>query len=298
MLTKSEIIFNKELHTYHLGELQLKGITGVLSRYLFSKKYDNIPVYILEQARVRGEQVHKQCENYNIFPVIYDDSTIEIKNYVKLLAENNITPLEAEFLVSNQKTHATQIDMIDTGYNLYDIKTTSVIDTDYLSWQLSICAYLFELQTGEKAGKLYGIWLKNEKSKLIEVERIDAKIVKSLLDADAKNKEWVNPIVKKEIDMPEAEELTMLEAEIDNLDYQLKELKAKKEIIAEKVTQRMIDGDKKTWANDSIKITRVEPTTSPLFNSKLFKEEHPELYEKYVINNAKKGYLKITFHLL
>ena len=126
MLTKSEVIFNKEFHTYHLGELQLKGITGVLSRYLFSKKYDNIPDYILEQARVRGEQVHKQCENYNIFPVIYDDSTIEIKNYVKLLAENNITSLEAEFLVSNQKTHATQIDMIDTGYNLYDIKTIIV----------------------------------------------------------------------------------------------------------------------------------------------------------------------------
>ena len=49
-LVKSSVVFSEENHTYFLGEKQLKGITGMISRQLFPNKYKDIPEYILKRA--------------------------------------------------------------------------------------------------------------------------------------------------------------------------------------------------------------------------------------------------------
>ena len=49
-LVKSSVVFSEENHTYFLGEKQLKGITGMISRQLFPNKYRDIPEYILKKA--------------------------------------------------------------------------------------------------------------------------------------------------------------------------------------------------------------------------------------------------------
>ena len=48
-LVKSSVVFSEENHTYFLGEKQLKGITGMISRQLFPNKYKDIPEYILKK---------------------------------------------------------------------------------------------------------------------------------------------------------------------------------------------------------------------------------------------------------
>lgn len=48
-LVKSSVVFSEENHTYFLGEKQLKGITGMISRQLFPNKYRDIPEYILKK---------------------------------------------------------------------------------------------------------------------------------------------------------------------------------------------------------------------------------------------------------
>ena len=51
---------------------------------------------------------------------------------------------------------------------LCDIKTTSELDTEYLSWQLSF----YELATNKTFNKLYAIWLpKKELGELVEIKR-------------------------------------------------------------------------------------------------------------------------------
>lgn len=42
-LVKSPVVFNEENHTYFLGEKQLRGITGMISRQLFPDKYKGVP---------------------------------------------------------------------------------------------------------------------------------------------------------------------------------------------------------------------------------------------------------------
>ena len=293
MLNKSRVEFDEEYHRYFLDRQELKGITGVISRYLFPNKYSNVPERILNKAKDKGHEIHKACELYNIFPTKYDDSMPELRQYVALLNENNIIPLEAEYLVSNGETHATKIDMVDEQINLYDIKTTSVLDKNYLSWQLSICAYLFELENpGVTVGRLYGVWLKDT-AKLVEVPRIDSEIVKSLLEADAMNTEWVNPVQTDDIVFENSEKLLLLESAIVELKQQMEEYEAVKKRFMDELEQKMIAANASKWETERIRVTRVAPTVSTMFNSKLFSEQHPELYYQYTITNPKKGYIKI-----
>ena len=293
MLNKSRVEFNEEYHRYFLDRQELKGITGVISRYLFPHKYSNVPDSILNKAKDKGHEIHRACELYNIFPTVYDDSLPELRQYVALLNENKITPIEAEYLVSNGETHATKIDMIDEQNNLYDIKTTYTLDKNYLSWQLSICAYLFELENpGVTAGKLYGIWLR-ETAKLVEVQRIDSEIVKSLLEADAMNAEWINPIQTDEIVFENGEKLLMLESAIVELKQQIEEYEAAKKLFVDELEQKMIAANERKWEEEGIRVTRIAPTTSTTFNTTLFSEQHPELYYQYTITSPKKGSIKI-----
>ena len=53
-LVRSGVVFNEENHTYFLGEKQLKGITGMISRQLFPDKYKAVPEFILKRAAEKG----------------------------------------------------------------------------------------------------------------------------------------------------------------------------------------------------------------------------------------------------
>ena len=53
-LVKSSVVFNEENHTYMLGEKQLQGITGMISRQLFPDKYKDVPDFVLKRAAEKG----------------------------------------------------------------------------------------------------------------------------------------------------------------------------------------------------------------------------------------------------
>lgn len=61
-----------------------------------------------------------------------------------------------------------------------------------MSWQLSIYAYLFELQNPLiKVDKLFGIWLRGNKSELVEIERKPDAEVKRLLECEIKGEQFL-----------------------------------------------------------------------------------------------------------
>ena len=72
----------------------------------------------------------------------------------------------------------------------------------------------------------------------------------------------------------------------------------KNELEIEEFKTKMYDlmtaNDIKSIKNDAFNMTVVPPTTSVSFDSKKFKEDNPEMYEKYKKVIEKKGFLKIT----
>lgn len=195
-LNRSGVIYNQEAHTYHLNGVQLNGVTGVLSRHLFANKYDNIPECVLKKAAERGHFIHENCELVDRLGVTPDLE--EARNYIRIKEENNFTSVACEYIVTDGQHYASPIDVVflesETVASLADIKTTSKFDSEYVSWQLSIYAYLFELQNPHlKAGRLYGIWLRGSKHELIEVERKPGGVIIELLRCDTCGEVFKNP---------------------------------------------------------------------------------------------------------
>ena len=192
-LVKSSVVFSEENHTYFLGEKQLKGITGMISRQLFPNKYKDIPEYILKRAAEKGSRIHGQCQFADVTGL--PPESIEAINYIRERVNAGYKAFANEYTVSDNEYFASNIDCVwekDEKISLVDIKTTASLDREYLSWQLSIYAYLFELQNPLiKVDKLFGIWLRGDKSELVEIERKPDAEVKRLLECEIKGEHFL-----------------------------------------------------------------------------------------------------------
>lgn len=281
-LVKSSVKFDQEKHRYTLGEKKLNGITAIIERQLFPKKYANIPDSVLEKAAERGHAIHGKIELSMTIGGFDDDA--DVVNFRSLIGDRKV--ITTEYLVSDNEHVASMIDGVFDDGSLYDIKTTSSLDVVYLSWQLSIYAYLFELQNGVQAGKLYAIWLPKEqygKPRMVEVERIDKDEVMRLLECDMKGEQFVPSekyAINKNVstDLISGEEVNL----IADLFSRLKELEDAKKELQERIKQAMYNNGIKKFNSDKLDITYIEEGTKETFDSKQFKADYPDVYEKYV----------------
>lgn len=185
-LKQSDVIFNEVDHTYtYLGSF-LSGVTSLLHRTLFADKYKGISAEVLAKAAAYGHNIHEQIELVDTLGV--ESQTLAVQAYLQMKEELHLTTLANEYLVSDEQYIASSIDIVFDDLTLADIKTTSRLDMEYLSWQLSMYAYLFEMQNpGLKVPRLLAIWLPKPqygKPNIIEVPRKSNDALKVLLAWD------------------------------------------------------------------------------------------------------------------
>lgn len=289
-LTKSNVVFNEDEHTYTLGDLTLSGITSIIGKYVCPNKYDGIPPYILEKARVHGSLVHKQLElEVNGFPCA--DVEPEVLSFRKLIVQHDIKPLEGEFLVSDELHFATKIDLVTDDLRLIDYKTTSKLDMEYLAWQLSIDAYLFERQTGEHVDSLYAMHVRGEKvAELVPIIRLEDAYVESLLNAwinGVSPEEWVNPVpFKFEVSdyEPTDEDVAIMDelaAELEVIEGLEAELAPHQKRVADlKATLdlKLRDGNSLKFASDKYNAYRTKDSSYMSVDTAALKKNYADVY--------------------
>lgn len=285
-LTKSSVVFNEEHHTYHLDGVELSGITGILSKHLFPNKYDSVPRFVLEKAAERGSYIHAACEFVDLFDVEHE--CIEAQNYLKLKEAHGLETIENEYLVSDNEYFASSIDVVFSDLSLADIKTTYHFDKEYVSWQLSIYAYLFELQNPDlKANRLYGIWLRGDKAELIEVERKPSDVIKQLLDCEINGTLFNPPALKSDVPAKVLE----IQNYIIELDMMAKDLTDKRKVLLDGIHKEMIKAGVDKWKTDLISLTAKKSTTKESFDTKALKEKYPDIYNQFTRQSTVKGSL-------
>lgn len=277
-LAKSDVIFDAANHTYSYEGRQLSGITSLLHRQLFPDMYAGISQEVLQNAADRGTLVHQNCE---LADEGFDVDTIEAINYLKLKEENNLTFEQSEYLVSDNEHYASCIDKVyredDTTFSLGDIKTTYSLNKEYVTWQLSIYAYLFERQNPDaKVTSIFAIWLRDEKAKLVRLERKSDEEVASLLSCDSQGIQY----------NPKSESLPILAKEAEqmivDIETQIKALEEQKDSLREGVMRAMVQAGLYSCKGEKVSITRKTASTRKTFDAKRFEKEHPELYNQYV----------------
>lgn len=288
-LNPSWVVFNEEEHTYTLGGKQLHGITGMLSRQLFADKYKDIPEYILKRAAERGTEIHKDCEFTDATGL--EPQTTEGKNYLELRKDFNV--IANEYTVSDNEYFASNIDCVwekDGEVILADIKTTAHLDKEYLSWQLSIYAYLFELQNPElKVSGLYGVWLKDDKKQLVTINRRSTEEIIKLMECEKNGEMYLVPVKDEKQLITRSAVGILIEAK-EMADY----YKKRYEDIQEQLLAAMKEHGVKSWDTEELKATYSPASKRTTFDEKKFQEEHPELYKEYLKKSTRKESLRIT----
>lgn len=301
-LASSPVIFLPEEHRYFNPEngRYLSGITSLLSRQLFPDKYDGIPQATLDAAAAKGSAIHEECADLATFGVA--GTYPETEAFARLLTRECIEPLEAEYTVSDGEHYASKIDFLDRSLNLYDIKTTSTLDTEYVSWQLSIYAHLFEQQNpGLQVGRLAAIHLRGKRAKLVRVERKSYEAVSRLLADDLAGRQYTHqpdahltPAGSADAQDGVLTKLTDIERAILEIKTRLAQAEEQKKSLTEALYREMDARGVYKLDSPTLSITRIADTTAETFDSKAFRADHPELYGKYLRETQRKGYVKIT----
>lgn len=291
------VSFDETSHIYtsESGKL-LSGVTALLGRQLFKDKYDGISKGIMEKAAERGNLIHRQIEMFETFGG--DNLAPEVGSYKKMKEKNKFETVATEWLVSDNENVASSIDVIfQKGKKLIlcDIKTTSKLDMEYLSWQLSIYKYLLLLDNPKaKIGGLVACWLPKEqygRPKMVEVEEKPTEWVKDLIETDARGEQWENPevalIAEREQSLVAPQELTQSIAQFLALEKQVKTFKAQ-------LLMLMEERGVKKWECDEFVATYTPPGITQKFDSTSFKKDHPDLYEQYLKESERKASIRTT----
>ena len=164
--------FDEDTHTYLVDGIIVPSVTQLLSKK-FPNKYSNIPPDVLRRAAERGTAIHKSIEDY--CRGIGDETDRCVKNYCwlskmfRFQAVENELPIILDF---GGKTYAGRLDMIlkvNDVYAVADIKTTAALDKEYLGLQLNLYRLGVEQSYDYKIDKLYGIHLREDTRKFVEI---------------------------------------------------------------------------------------------------------------------------------
>ena len=293
-LIKSDVVFEQEAHVYHLDGVQLKGVTGMLSAMLFKDKYNGISEDALAKAAAYGSGVHEAVELWHTLGI--DDGSDELKVYKQAIESSDLVFQASEYLVSDNENIASSIDLVFTNKDgdviLADIKTTyGGLDKEYLSWQLSVYAYLFERQNPDlKVMGLFGIWLRGDRFSLSGIQRRNTPEVERLIYEYANGLECS---LTKEQTLP-AEVLSLADS-IAYWEGEIKKLTAQRDELKEKMLGLMRENNcDKVELDGRVLITRVAATTREALDGKALKADLPDVYKKYLKTSEVKESLKIT----
>lgn len=285
--------------------------------------YDHLGIMQTQQT-VRTRYGCKERDNIEYVDETWDVSA-ELQAYIRHL--NGFNAIANELTVSDNDKYASQIDnvwqykktggiwLVDTKTNNIDVyplcgyfndnyfTTGEDALKEYLSWQLSIYAELFEAENpGIRVEGLACNWLRKGTSAFWTIERKPSELVKELLSTEyifgddspiyfhhdrsvfgigsglpRENKEIV-PIVPPEV-----------------IDYitallrQYKETAAKLDEAKTSLQEAMKQHNVKSFDFGSFSATIAADSETTVFDSKKFKADHPELYSQYTTRKPKKG---------
>lgn len=328
-LKHSDVAFDETTHTYTRGAEKLSGITSLIHSVLRLGVYPKADEETIEvripRAGYYGKCVHEAIRMFNdtgidvtefpekehqtkhyglqIFPG--HDVSEELENY-KLMLTNGRKNIASEFTVSFGQ-YASQIDAVweeSDGVYLVDYKTNNLDYypgkaaglKQYLSWQLSCYAMMFEQQTGIKVKGLYGIWLRHDEKALWQIDRQPDEQVMCLLKTVAIPKEDGTFVyLNSEMQVEETTEVVATAQDIAapaNIIKAVADLlraeKAAKDM-KERLRELMEQNGVTKFECDEFTATIGKPSVSTSFDSKAFKKDHADLFGQYTREISKKG---------
>jgi hypothetical protein len=259
--------------------------------------YSNVSESVLEAARERGSMVHAGLEAE--FLGMSADLP-EIVAYRELAKQHKIKQIAAEYVVTDYNSIATCIDnvaYVNGELALLDYKTTSVLNIEYLRWQLSLESLMFTMVNQCSVAKAYAVHLPKPKdgvcdAKLVEIELIPCNHLMALLDAfNAGAETFDNPLRNMGNDFESILE-QYIQAEQALLDIRgiVAEYEKTQANCKEALKAIMDERKVSVWEGEGVKVTRSADQVRKTFDLKLLQQQCPKFPAKWMKEIETKGY--------
>ena len=290
-LVSSPVQFNEDGHTYTLNGNLLQGVTPIIA-WLFPETYQGIPKSVLNQAAAYGSLIHKKCELADSMGIVDEDI---VRDYMDVMQQKGLKVMLSEYLVSDERNIASSIDKVTEDFDLCDLKTTSKVHIPNVTMQLSIYAWLFEMQNpGVKAGELYCIWLPKPQygqADIIRLHRVSSDICSEIVQMYLCGAEPLQARTilaqtgfeferqKQTGDIPEV--FTDLMDELITIYEAKKQIEEREKAIKEIVLSQMQKDGADKWGNDLIQFTRKGEYERTSIDTTALKKQMPEVFENF-----------------
>ena len=290
------ISFDSETHTYTNEEgKKLVSVTTLLKQAGISPNYDCVNEDVLKAAADRGTYIHKEIEDYIKKGEI--GFTTELQEFIRYIENNHLTVIASEKMVWNNVVAGT-IDLIlktEMGNIIYaDIKTTSQINRQSVSWQLSIYKDLdldFETENYQNYlnATLQVFHFDKEGNLTIkELAEVKTEQINKLYESIEKGEKYEVEIANDTL--TELYEVEKIIAYYENLKKKAEE---DAKLLRETIVNSMKEQGISKFENDKICISYIAPSTKETFDSATFKRQHPELWNQYKKTSPVKEQVRI-----
>ncbi len=163
-----------ETHTYLVDGIILPSITQIL-KIKFGNKYNNVSQDVLQRASELGTATHKVIEDYCKLGIEADCK--ELRNFKFLQKQFNFEVIDNEVPIilfyENKPVACGRLDLVlgdeEIGLMLGDIKRTSVLDKEYLAYQLNLYKIGYEQCYQNEIKALKGLHLREDVRKYVDI---------------------------------------------------------------------------------------------------------------------------------
>lgn len=283
--------FNEADHSYWLGDKKLISVTQLLRKHGLSVSYEGIPDDVLKAASERGTLIHNEIERYVKNGEI--GFTQELGDFIFYEKAYKLSEMRSEVILNNDIV-AGACDLMARdnermGRILVDYKTTSKVDKQAYSWQLSLYEYL----SGEMFDKLIVLHF-HEGMREVELERVPREEIEKLLECERKGELYRAPTVT----ISQADEisvavwhqrLVVLQAEKERIEAAQAKFKSA-------LLKAMEKAGVKKAEFQSFTATYIAPSTREGIDLDRLKAERPDIYEEFKIARTVNSSVRIKVH--
>lgn len=160
-------------HIYLVDGVIVPSITQILA-FKFGKKYDNVPRAVLDSAARKGTDVHEAIQR--LCETGEASDLKEVRNFLFLQSHYGFDVLANEVPVilfhNDTPIAAGRLDLVlkmDGKIGGADIKRTSVLDKNYLAYQLNLYRLAYKQSYGVEWEFLRGIHLRDDVRRFVNI---------------------------------------------------------------------------------------------------------------------------------
>ena len=296
----ADFTFDPETHTYYLDGKPLISVTQLLKKHGLAPDYVHVSEETMEKAADRGKLIHKEIEDYITRGEV--GFTPELVSFIERFKTIGYDFVASEVAVHNDVIAGT-IDFIldtvapDNEEYIIDFKTTSSINFEAVSWQLSLYAYLRAV-TAERyfcvKTKLQEWHFQPDGSlRVIDIPLQPWEEIERLLECERTGKTYTRNL-EDIVPVAQLAEIEYAESIVAEADRQKKEAEARVDEIKAALIAEMAKRGIKSFENDRVRLTYVLPYEKQSLDGERLKAEHPDLVKDYIKTSKVKASLKIT----